>query len=172
MLPVSIIGQVWRLPVTSGTEAASSCLLPSRGQHPADWCSWPTELPTTHLCSCLPSVFHYHHFHRCLPVLWVLLGQVPTQCSAETTAHTIDRRPTLLHLPFLPCITYRQVSKYIGPDLQNILRQSSYDKLRSTYDGRLIDKTSYEGRKAFAKYNLQNRKFVWDDVRTLAHDIP
>jgi len=41
-----------------------------------------------------------------------------------------------------------------GPDLQNILRQS-YDyltimpKLRSTYDERLIYKTSYEGRKAF-----------------------
>jgi len=41
-----------------------------------------------------------------------------------------------------------------GPDLQNILRQS-YDyltimpKLRSTYHGRLIYKTSYEGRKVF-----------------------
>jgi len=45
-----------------------------------------------------------------------------------------------------------------GPDLQNILRQS-YDyltkmpKLRSTYDGRLIFKTFYEGRKAFLRYN-------------------
>jgi len=45
-----------------------------------------------------------------------------------------------------------------GPDLQNILRQS-YDyltimpKLRSTYDGRLIYKTSYEGRKAFLTYD-------------------
>jgi len=45
-----------------------------------------------------------------------------------------------------------------GPDLQNILRQS-YDyltmmpKLRSTYDGRLIYKTSYEGRKAFLRYD-------------------
>jgi len=41
----------------------------------------------------------------------------------------------------------------LGPDLQNILRQS-YDyltimpKLRPTYEGRLIYKTSYEGRKA------------------------
>ena len=41
-----------------------------------------------------------------------------------------------------------------GHDLQNILRQS-YDritimvKLRSTYDGHLIYKTSYEVRKAF-----------------------
>jgi len=45
-----------------------------------------------------------------------------------------------------------------GPDLQNILRQS-YDyltimpELRSTYDGRLIYKTSYEGRKAFRRYD-------------------
>ena len=45
-----------------------------------------------------------------------------------------------------------------GPDLQNILRQS-YDyltiipKWRSTYDRRLLHKTSYEGRKAFLWYN-------------------
>jgi len=41
-----------------------------------------------------------------------------------------------------------------GPDLQNILRQS-YDcqNLRSTYDGRLIYKTSYAGRKAFLMYD-------------------
>jgi len=44
----------------------------------------------------------------------------------------------------------------LGPDLQNVLRQS-YDyltimpKLRSTYDGRLIYKTSYEERKDFLK---------------------
>ena len=60
-------------------------------------------------------------------------------------------------------VTVRQISQIIwrravpprdlGPDLQNILRQS-YDyltimpKLRSTYDGRLICKTSYEERKA------------------------
>ena len=43
---------------------------------------------------------------------------------------------------------------HLGPDLQNILRQS-YDylkimqKLRSTYDGRLIFKTSYNEWKAF-----------------------
>ena len=47
----------------------------------------------------------------------------------------------------------------LGPDLQNILRQS-YDylaimpNLRSTYDGRLIYKTSYEERKAFHTYDL------------------
>ena len=46
----------------------------------------------------------------------------------------------------------------LRPDLQNILRQS-YDyltimpKLRSTYDGRLIYETSYEGRKAFLRYD-------------------
>ena len=43
-------------------------------------------------------------------------------------------------------------------DLQNILRPS-YDyltimtKLRSTYDGRLIYKTSYEERKDFLRYD-------------------
>jgi len=46
----------------------------------------------------------------------------------------------------------------LGPNLQNILRQS-YDyltimsKLRSTYDGRLIYKTSHEGRNAFLRYD-------------------
>jgi len=51
-----------------------------------------------------------------------------------------------------------QFGAVLGPDLQNILRQS-YDyltilpKLRSTYDGRLIYKTSYEGRKAFLRYD-------------------
>jgi len=46
----------------------------------------------------------------------------------------------------------------LGPDLQNVLRQS-YDyltimpTLRSTYDGRLIYKTSHKGRKAFLRYN-------------------
>ena len=46
----------------------------------------------------------------------------------------------------------------LGPDLLNILRQS-YDyltmmpKLRSTFDRRLIHKTSYEGRKDSLKFN-------------------
>ena len=46
----------------------------------------------------------------------------------------------------------------LEPDLQNIQRQS-YDyltimpKLRSTYDGRLIYKTSYDGRTAFLRYD-------------------
>jgi len=49
-------------------------------------------------------------------------------------------------------------SRGLGPDLQNILRQS-YDyltimpMLRSTYDGRLIYKTSYEGSKAILRYD-------------------
>jgi len=37
----------------------------------------------------------------------------------------------------------------LGPDLQNILRYTA--KLRSTYDGRLIYKTSHEGSKAFLR---------------------
>jgi len=46
----------------------------------------------------------------------------------------------------------------LGPDLQNILRQS-YDyltimpKLRSTYHRRIIYKTCYEGCKAFLRYD-------------------
>ena len=52
-----------------------------------------------------------------------------------------------------------------GPDLLNILRQS-YDyltiipKLRSTYDGRLIHETSYEGRKAFLGYNSLAKSYL------------
>ena len=55
-------------------------------------------------------------------------------------------------------ITYKLA--VLGPDLQNILRQS-YDyltiipKLRSTYDGRLIYKTSYEERKDFLRYDCK-----------------
>ena len=46
----------------------------------------------------------------------------------------------------------------LGPDLQNILRQSDdyltiMPKLRSTYDGRLIYETSYEEREAFLRYD-------------------
>jgi len=57
---------------------------------------------------------------------------------------------TFMWRPFL--------NQNLGPDLQNILQQS-YDcltimpKLRSTYDRRLIHKTSYEGRKAFLRYS-------------------
>ena len=66
----------------------------------------------------------------------------------------------------------------LGPDLQNILRQS-YDylmimqKLRSTYDGHLIYKTSYNEWKAFiGKIHVQNRNIVGDSVRKLAYNIP
>ena len=50
------------------------------------------------------------------------------------------------------------------PDLQNILRQS-YDcltimpKLQSTYYGRLIYQTSYEGRKAFSRFNSSAKSY-------------
>jgi len=54
----------------------------------------------------------------------------------------------------------------MGPDLQNILRQS-YDyvtimpKLRSTYDGRVIYETSHEERKdIFSTTHMENRKIV------------
>ena len=60
---------------------------------------------------------------------------------------------------FLSSIGIVYIVNELGPDLQNILRQS-YDyltiipgKLRSTYDRRLIHKTSYEKRKAFLRYN-------------------
>ena len=65
----------------------------------------------------------------------------------------------------------------VGPDLQNILRQSYVyltimPKLRSTYDS-LIHKTSYEGHKAFLGYSLLAKSWiVWDSVGTLAYDIP
>ena len=55
-------------------------------------------------------------------------------------------------------LTVSCFSKIQGPDLQNILRQS-YDyltimpKLRSTYDERLIYKTSYEGCEALLRYD-------------------
>ena len=46
-------------------------------------------------------------------------------------------------------------------------------KLRSTYDGRLIHKTSYEERKVFlSTIHSQNRKIVWDSVRKLAIQYP
>jgi len=46
-------------------------------------------------------------------------------------------------------------------------------KLRSTYEGRLIYKTSYNDRKLFiGKIHVQNRNIVGDSVRELAYDIP
>ena len=58
----------------------------------------------------------------------------------------------------------------LGPDLQNILRQS-YDyltimpKLRPTYDGRLIYQTSYEERKAVLKYKYNSLAKSYDRLR-------
>ena len=60
--------------------------------------------------------------------------------------------PRLWVLSIALCLCSSQVG-VLGPDLQNILRQC-YDyltimpKLRSTYDGRLIYKTSYKECKA------------------------
>ena len=47
-------------------------------------------------------------------------------------------------------------------------------KLRSTYDGRLIYKTSYNenGKLFIGKIHVQNRNIVGDSVRKLAYDIP
>ena len=66
----------------------------------------------------------------------------------------------------------------LGPDLQNILRQS-YDylmimpKLRSTYDGRLISKhVTMNGKLFIGKIHVQNRNIVGYCVRKLAYDIP
>ena len=66
----------------------------------------------------------------------------------------------------------------LGPDLQNILRQS-YDyltimpKLRSTCDGRLIyEKHPTKGaRLSLGTIHLQSCKIVRDSVRKLAYDI-
>jgi len=50
--------------------------------------------------------------------------------------------------------TLVQALNHQGPNLQNILRQITImPKLRSTYDGRLIYKTSYEGSNAFLRYD-------------------
>jgi len=67
----------------------------------------------------------------------------------------------------------------LGPDLQNILRQS-YDyltimpKLRSTHDGRLIyAKHPTKGARLFlGTIHLQSCKIIQDSVRELAYDIP
>ena len=66
----------------------------------------------------------------------------------------------------------------LGPDLQNILRQS-YDylsimpKLRSAYDGRLIYRhLTMNGKLFVGKTHVQNRNIVGDSVRKLAYDIP
>jgi len=72
-----------------------------------------------------------------------------TELKSLSSRHTLpERRP----------VRNQTTDLYLEPDLQNILRQS-YDclaimpKLRLTYDGRLIYETSYEGRKAFLRYD-------------------
>jgi len=53
----------------------------------------------------------------------------------------------------------------LGPDLQNILRQS--------YNRRIIYKTSYEGHRLFlGTIHLHNHRIVWDSNCKLAYDIP
>jgi len=66
---------------------------------------------------------------------------------AFTAAHESNR-------PYVDVLL--ECAELLGPDLQNILRQSCdyltiVPNIRSTYDGRLIYKTSYKGRKAFLK---------------------
>ena len=71
-------------------------------------------------------------------------------------------------------------SNALGPNLQNILRQS-YDyltimlKLRSTYDGRLIYEKNlkrFHGKHFVGKIHVKNCNIVGDSVRKLAYDIP
>jgi len=77
--------------------------------------------------------------------------------TADTEGHQQGGDLHMAQLMPLP-LTVSCFSKIQGPDLQNILRQS-YDyltimpKLRSTYDERLIYKTSYEGREALLRYD-------------------
>ena len=85
-------------------------------------------------------------------------GSSRTSCSARPTTTTATRCRATAGSPDAAscrCATARvRRPAYPGPDLQNILRQS-YDyltimpKLRSTYDERLIYKTSYNEWKAF-----------------------
>jgi len=75
--------------------------------------------------------------------------------SLETASRNVWCRANETGLPETMTETETEI---LEPDLQNILRQS-YDyrtimqALRSTYDGRLIYKTSYEERKIFLGYD-------------------
>ena len=109
--------------------------------------------------------------HRRSPLHWAVsvnTGRANSSTTMEQLLldHRADpfavdcRRRLPIHYVFTKIGRYtaRQRERSQAPDLQNILRQS-YDyltimaKLRSTYDGRLIHKTSYEGRKAFLGYD-------------------
>ena len=71
-------------------------------------------------------------------------GNPPPRVQWYKRGGTLPRSDTQLY----------QVAALLGPDSRNILRQSDdyltiMPKLRSTYDGRLIYKTSYNEWKAF-----------------------
>jgi len=83
-----------------------------------------------------------------------------TSFTRQTPLTTTPRRqPLYTSILVRTAYTTRIEPTNQGPDLENILRLS-YDYLtiipilRSTYDGRIIYQTSYEGRKAFLSYNL------------------
>ena len=65
--------------------------------------------------------------------------------------------------------TIRPWLEDLWPDLQTVLRQS-YDyltimpKLLSTYDGRLINKTSYKRRKAFLRYDSLAKSLTLSEI--------
>ena len=92
----------------------------------------------------------------------------PGHGGSLTCRFSLSRRYRLAYTPGT------RFAKY----LTTILRLS-YDSaevsinLRSTYDGRLIYKTSYNERALFVgKIHVQNRNIVGDSVRNLAYDIP
>ena len=89
--------------------------------------------------------------HSSKPAAAACAGRMMGRTDRQTDRRTLDG-----FIDFAPHTRFRLND--LGPDLQNISRQS-YDyltltpKLRSTYDGRLIYKTSYGGRKAFLRCN-------------------
>ena len=96
--------------------------------------------------------------HTCLKITWSPTDSTRTLCHAISVKFIAHIHSSVQDNSTDVGLTQRTVRILLGPDLQNILRQS-YDyltimpKLRSTYDGRLIYKTSYEGRKALLRYD-------------------
>jgi len=95
-----------------------------------------------------------------------------TICNVDFTFR-LRMRVRFVCVPFFPFLPF---SCFVIGSWGPILRQS-YDimpKLRSTYDGRLIYETFYEGRKAFlgGTTYLPDRKIVWDSVCKLACEVP
>ena len=74
------------------------------------------------------------------------------------SATCVGLSPHLCVLKQLRRVINTKVSRDLihGPDLQNIFcnNLTIVPKLRSTYDERLIYKTSYEEREAFLRYDL------------------